>query len=270
MRLLALALALTTPAAAQINTEQLREQTGDGLHLQLDASGGFARGNTDLLQLALGSRLDAVRGENSGFAVARYTLSEVDGETDVDNMFAHVRYNRALTSGLVGEAFVQMERNEQQLLARRYLIGGGVRVEILEREALSVALGTTPMLEFERLRPDAMEDPTRSLRWSNYLSLRLDVSETAEAFAVVYVQPRVDDTGDYRVLHESRLDLTVTRFVKVRLRGLLRYDSRPPVGVEATDVMLLTGFVFNSKGEGVASGAAARGSPQILVISAEG
>lgn len=249
MRLhLLLAALVAAPVSAQINTEQLRKTTDDGVHLQLDAGGGFASGNTDILQLSVGARVDVSEGENGGFGLARYTLSEVDGVTDVSNAFAHARYNSALNGWLIGEVFGQVERNEQTLLARRYLVGGGLRFEILEREAVGVAVGTTPMIEFERLRPEAMEDPTTAFRWSNYLSLRVDVSETAEAFGVVYVQPRVEAASDYRVLHESRLDLDVTRYLKVRIRGMVRYDSQPPIGVDDTDVMLTTGFVFNSLG----------------------
>lgn len=250
MRLLTLALVtlVASPALAQINTEQLRKTTDDGVHLQFDAGGGFASGNTDILQLSAGVRVDASAGENSGFGLARYTLSEVDGATDVSNAFAHVRYNSEIVPDLIGEVFGQVERNEQTLLARRYLVGGGLRYEIVETEAVGFAIGTTPMIERERLRPEAMEDPTTSFRWSNYVSLRVDVSETAEAFAVVYAQPRVEAFSDYRILHESRLDLDVTKFVKVRIRGMMRYDSQPPIGVDDTDIMLTTGFVFNSLG----------------------
>lgn len=246
--LVVLLAALATPARAQINTEQLRKRNQEGLHLQLDAGGGYARGNTDFLQLSLGARLDAVKGRESGFALARYTLAEANGDTDVSNMFAHVRYNSKLTPLIVGEVFAQAERNAQQLLEHRYLFGGGVRLEFVETEAVGVALGTTPMLEFEQLAPEAMEDPTQAFRWSNYLALRVDVSDTAEAFGVVYVQPRLEAISDYRIFSESRLDLKVSENLKVRLRGLVRYDSQPPLGVEETDITILTGFVFNSQG----------------------
>ncbi len=250
MRLLTFLLlaSLAVPAAAQINTEQLRKQSLAGLHVQLDAGGSYARGNTDLLQLTLGGRLDAVAGRTSGFALARHAVARANGDTDVSNTFAHVRYNRELSSLVVAETFVQAERNAQQRLQHRYLIGGGARFEIVETETVGLALGSTPMLEFERLAPEAMEDETRALRWSNYLSARLDISDTAEAFSVVYAQPRVDAPSDYRVLSESRLDLTLTRSLTVRLRGVVRYDNRPPLGVESTDVSLVTGLVFNSRG----------------------
>ena len=239
---------LASGAAAQINTERLRKAPGDGLALQLDASGGLARGNTEYLRADFGARLDATGERTSGFGVVRYALAEADGVVNVSNAFAHVRGNRALAPRLVAEAFAQAERNEQQLLARRYLLGGGLRYEAVETEALGVALGTTPMIEWERLRPDAMEPPSRVARWSSYGSLRVDVSETAEAFSVLYAQPRVDAPADVRVLNESRLDLDLTRRFKVRLRSVVRYDSRPPAGVEPTDLTLTTGFVFNTGG----------------------
>ena len=245
-----LAVLLATPSFAQINTERLRKQIDPGVYLQLDASGGFASGNTDYVQIGVGSRVDLVRGGgDSAFGVARYTLFVVDDVEDVSNAFAHVRYNRPLVKSVVGEAFAQVERNAQTLLGERVLLGGGVRFELLERESIGLAVGTTPMFEYESLQPAAMEDDSYALRLSNYASVRVDVSETAEAFGVVYVQPRAGTWDDLRVLHESRLDLRMTKAIKVRLRAALRYDSQPPIGVEDTDLMVTTGFVFTSAGE---------------------
>ncbi|HIG76240.1 MAG TPA: DUF481 domain-containing protein [Bacteroidetes bacterium] len=94
-----------------------------------------------------------------------------------------------------------------------------------------------------------MEDPAGAFRWSNYLSVRVDVSDTAEALGVVYVQPRVSEPDDVRVLHESRLDVSVSSRFKIRVRAGTRFDSEPPVDVDRTDVMLTTGFVFSSIGD---------------------
>ncbi|MEM1054416.1 MAG: DUF481 domain-containing protein [Bacteroidota bacterium] len=251
MRLLplaVLAVLFTAPATAQINTERLRADVEPGAHLQLDLGGGFATGNTDFLQLNLGGRLDLVRERDNAFLVSNYTFSEVDGVTDVSRAFAHIRYNRPIVPRLIAEAFAQIERNEQTRLERRYLAGGGLRYEILDREAIGLALGATPMFEYERLAPAAMEDVSEAIRLSNYLSVRLEISETAEAFGVVYFQPRANDFDDWRLLHESRLDLQMTEHFKVRLRATTRHDSQPPIGVEATDVMLTTGLVYTSWG----------------------
>lgn len=251
MRLLAavaLAALIVLPATAQINTERLRKEAEPGLNLTLDLGGGFASGNTDFLQLNLGGRLDYVREDDSAFLVSNYRFYEVDEVVDISNAFAHLRYNRPLVPRLVAEAFGQVERNDQTLLERRYLVGGGLRYEVFDRETVAVAVGTTPMFEYERLTPATMEEPTHYARLSNYASLRVEVSETAEAFGVVYIQPRFSEFDDYRLLHESRLDVQLTEHFKVRVRAATRHDSQPPIGVEATDVSIVTGLVYSSAG----------------------
>lgn len=249
MRLVSLALLalVVTPVAAQINTEQLRKDVEPGTHLQIDLGGGFASGNTDFFQLNLGGRVDYVRKNDNAFLVSRYDFYEVDDVVDVSKAFAHLRYNRPLAPRLLAEAFSQVERNDQTLLERRYLVGGGLRYELLERDAIGLAVGTTPMFEYERLAPAAMEDPSHYARLSNYVSVRLEVSETAEAFGVVYVQPRFSEVEDLRLLHESRLDVKLTEHFKLRVRAATRHDTQPPIGVEATDVMLSTGIVYSSR-----------------------
>lgn len=245
----ALAFWAALPVSAQINTERLRKDIEPGQYYQFDFGGGFAAGNTDYVQFGVGGRMDIVGEGASAFAVAHYVFNEVDNVTDVSSGFVHARYNHPLVPRVVGEAFAQVERNEQTLLERRYLVGAGARFEVLETEPLGIALGTTPMFEYERLQASTMEDPAGAFRWSNYLSVRVDVSDTAEALGVVYVQPRVSEPDDVRVLHESRLDVSVSSRFKIRVRAGTRFDSEPPVDVDRTDVMLTTGFVFSSIGD---------------------
>lgn len=252
MRLLAtvaLAVVLSAPVHGQINTERLRADVDPGLHFTMDLGGGFASGNTDFLQLNLGGRLDLVRESDSAFLVSNYTFYEIDDVVDVSRAFAHIRYNRPIVPRLVAEAFGQIERNDQTRLERRYLVGGGLRYEILDNEAIGLAVGSTPMFEYERLTEAAMEDPTSYLRLSNYIAARVDISDTAEAFGVIYLQPRASEFDDSRLLHESRLDVKMTEHFKVRLRAATRHDSQPPIGVDATDVMLSMGIVYASVGD---------------------
>ena len=79
-------------------------------------------------------------------------------------------------------------------------------------------------------------------RWSNYLNVRLDLSETVTFNHTVYVQPRLDDFDDVRVLNEAALALDITEHVTFRTTFNLRYDSRPPDEIEALDVAVRNGL----------------------------
>jgi len=245
MRLLLLALLLAAPVGAQVNTERLRTaRDADGMALALDASAAFATGNTEYLQVGVGGRLDARLGSHAGFVVGRMDLGRTDGASFVDRSFAHARVTTPLRDWLAAEAFTQIERNRQQRLDARTLVGAGLRAAVVEADSAALAVGLTPMLEVEILDEALGGEQDAVVRLSTYLSGRLAVGPRAAVSAVVYAQPRADVAGDVRVLGQAAIDVGLTRAVALRVRLNVRHDSRPPGEVERTDVSVENGLVI--------------------------
>ena len=245
MRALALVLLMSAQAVAQVNTERMRRQLGDdGAALSVDASAAFATGNSEFAILGLGGRVDVRRGPALAFVVGRFDLSRAGGDAFVDRQFAHLRLNRDLSGWLVAEAFAQAERNPQQRLRQRTLVGGGLRAELVDRDSLGLALAVTPMLEAERLDAALGEDDAARVRLSSYVAARALLPRGASLTATAYLQPRADDLGDLRVLGQAALSVPVTGALRLRATANLRHDSDPPPGVEATDLAVETGFVL--------------------------
>ena len=244
-RLFCIALALAfagAPSAQVVNTEKMRlSDDVDGLSLDLAGAFAYAEGNTDYLQLSLGGRIDYRRERDAAFVVGNLALQRADGRAFLNEGFAHARYNRELVPRLVAELFVQTQRNEAQLLERRYLAGAGLRAELLNGPVGGVAVGVTPMLEIERLAPEAGESTEGRGRLSSYLTTRIRLGEIVVFSNTVYVQPLMSDVGDLRVFDEVQLDLALTRFVKLRTRVNVRHDSRPPLDLDETDLTIQNG-----------------------------
>lgn len=244
MRILLLLL-VASAAHAQINTERLRRSVeGDGVYLSLDASAAYATGNTEYLRLGLGGRTDVRLGEDLAFVVGRFDLSQADGKAFLDRSFLHARYNHALAPRLMLETFAQVERNRQQRLVSRTLFGVGARYQLVDRDSLGLAVGVTPMFEHEELDAELGEDQSGVLRVSSYVSGQWTVNAATAISTTTYVQPRVDDAGDLRVLNQTALSVGLTRWVRLRVQTNLRYDSRPPAGVERNDFSIENGLVL--------------------------
>lgn len=243
-RSLLLLVVLAVPAAAQVNTERLRRSLNDdGLGLSITATGAYATGNTNFLQLGVGGRADLLDGEDQAFVVGEYQFSRAGGDDFDDRSFLHARYNRDL-GPVVGELFAQFERNRQQLLEARTLLGAGVRLVFFDTEAVGLAGGVTPMLEHERLSEAAQEERDTVGRLSTYLSARVRLSDAASLWAVSYIQPQIDEVEDYRVLGQTGIEVGITRWLRLRTQVHLRYDNHPPLGVERTDVRIENGLVL--------------------------
>ena len=239
------AVLLAASAAAQVNTERMRRALDtDTVMVSVDANTAFATGNTNYFQLGVGGRTDFRVGDDLAFLVGRLDLAETDEAAFIDRWFAHARYNRTILPSLIGEAFVQIERNRQQRLDSRTLFGAGTRYELVNADSLGLALGVTPMLEFETLEAELGGDQDAVVRVSSYLSGRVTLPGGSQLTAVAYLQPRADKPGDLRVLGQAALDVRVTEHLLFRTRFNLRVDSRPPETVERTDVALENGLVL--------------------------
>lgn len=244
MRAALLALLVAVPATAQINTERMRRHLGDdALYLAVDASAAVARGNSDFLQIGVGGRADIRAFEDDlAFVIGRLDLAQSDGASFVDRSFVHARYNTDLAPRLVWETFVQVERNGPQRLRARTLMGAGLRYEVVDRDSVGLAAGVLPMFEREVL-DEALGEPTSVVRASSYASARLRL-KNASLSTTTYLQPQVSDLADYRVLTQAAVEVGVTKWVRIRVRADLRYDSRPPAGVEPTDFRIENGLVL--------------------------
>ena len=133
----------------------------------------------------------------------------------------------------------QHEFNEFTRLFSRTLFGTGVRSRMLLRQSFSIYYGTAYMLEHERVDVQTGSGgapKVRSHRWSNYLTVRWNISGTANLVNTVFAQPRFDYFDDFRILNESELQSRISERLLLALSLSLRHDSVPPLGVKMTDL----------------------------------
>lgn len=247
----ALLLLLLAPAAlAQVNTERMRiGDGGDGFHTTAAADFTVRSGNADVLDLGLAGRVDYRTGRFATFLTGSTQFSEAEDRVFLNRAFAHLRGTLTLPGQewVRPEVFLQTERDESTLLTRRYLAGAGLRFELLADTALAASFGSTPMLEYELLDRDRVPvDPETTVgRWSNYLVLKVALTDIVTFVNTVYVQPRFDRFRDVRVLDEAGLEVQITGALALRVSLHLRYDGEPPADLERLDLTLRNGLALS-------------------------
>lgn len=271
MRLLgACALAVLLHVAevrAQVNAESLVEAiTRPGWGGAGKSTIAFSSGNVDLFE---------VRGELSNYYASAHPdapegagrfwfrdrvllhgsagLRNFGGAPVANDGYAHLRYTRMQWLRAGFELFAQAQYDEFRLLSRRLLTGSGMRVVFTNFERFRSWGGTGYMVEFERRaiapenrRPEG-PDPVHMInhRSTTYLTLIVPfVPGHLDFLSTAYLQPRWDDARDVQVLHEARLQVKVTDHLQITTDFMLRYDSRPPRGVERRDLRIGNGLVY--------------------------
>jgi len=238
---------MVLPAVAhgQVNTERMRAPEVEGVRTTLGGTVALRSGNVDLFEIGGTARVDLRQGLHYAFLAGELRYGTKDETPFRDRTFGHLRYAYRLRPRLEAEGFTQLERDGFARLQLRTLVGGGLRVRVVDTETVAVFQGTTPMYEHENLDEKRLvvhPATVSTVRWSNYLSVRLRVAEGAHLNGTVYVQPRLDDVDDVRVLHQATLGVELTDHVRLSVEFDLRYDGRPPDDVEALDLALRNGL----------------------------
>ncbi|TVP77477.1 MAG: DUF481 domain-containing protein [Gemmatimonadales bacterium] len=242
-----------TPATVQgqtiLNTERFQLHEVDGFHMSADFSADGSQGNSRFLNTGA-SGIVGFRDESNWTRVIFGGKFLSDAERSIlDNQYAQVRYSRLLSPRTRTFHFLQAQRNETLRLKRRYLAGTGIRYRVAggDRGRTRLDAGTGLMLEWERLDPDAFDDPAvefsvRTPRMSNLAVLSHELEGGARLVNILYVQPDVGDLQDIRVLNDLGLLVPITSSARVTISAEWRYDSQPPGDLRRNDLSWSAGF----------------------------
>lgn len=243
-------LGLTGPAAdsadAQIvNTLRRWSDAEPGWDGNVEARFAVASGNTEYLEFAGGASLQyaAELHRVRGFANAH--VRNANDERIAESFVAHLRHNYRLGGAFSTLAFLQHSSDPFRRVESRTLVGGGTRIDVLREEAWEVSVGLSAMYEGERTTDDPTGDVEREFRGSFFVSAVGDVTETLRVDLSAFYQPLFADWGDDRMFLASSLRFDIVGELDLIVRFDLTRESRPPAGVEPTDLRFSTGVVLD-------------------------
>lgn len=241
--------AVASTADAQVNVERFRpgaEETGFSGEARLNIAA--RTGNVEVVELGAEGRVDYLTENVRWFLIGRGDLGWNGGERYANEALLHLRHERRLRPTLRVEAFTQVNYDKSRLLLFRGLAGAGLRIGLVRASTVRVWLGTAYMLEHERIDvPAGAVHPTEvtAHRLSSYLSTSLGLGGRASVVSTVYVQPRIGELGDTRVLGETGISTPIVGSVALTVSFRLRFDGDPPDDVNELDTALQTGIAVS-------------------------
>lgn len=243
--------ALPRVAEAQIvNVQSLvGADAPEGFSGALDAAADWRTGNVDLLVLGAAATVRYRATDHLVFLTVKGDFAET-GEPGaktkiVSRTFEHLRYRLTVSPLITAEAFAQNEADEFRRLLVRALVGAGPRFNLIRRDNFKLALGVAYMFEYELLRDDGLPDAdtdSQNHRMSSYVLVAANLNDKVTISETVYLQPRLDDFGDFRLLNEFGLTSKLTTKLSFRFSFVLARDSTPPASIEKLDTTLQTGI----------------------------
>ena len=226
--------------------EKLRRlDDGKDLSGALEFDLSVRTGNVETLDVGVGGRVDHVGDTATTLFVSDGDLGWQGGRRYSNQGLAHLRQVYRRQFRVQPEFFVQSDYDKSRNLTFRGLLGAGFRTGLFSNSAAQFWWDSAYMFEHERFELGAEDDhPERTSvhRWSNYLSSRVRVEKTTAMAWTIYVQPRVDEPGDLRVLSEG--DVKLRRSLVLVTTARMRYDSRAPAKTKSLDTALKSGIAL--------------------------
>jgi putative salt-induced outer membrane protein YdiY len=238
------------PANAIVSMEDLHlGSPAPGFSGAVDGYAAGASGNTDKSDFGAGARLQWQADRTTDFLLLRYSYGRSRGLTDTNKSFAHLRHIDQWTPRWAWEGFGQAETDEFARLEFRGLIGGGVRRTLSgPTEQHAAYLGTGAFFVRETISDQAGSTDAgtdRAWRANIYLVLKYRVDDRIGVVSSTYYQPDLGQASDYRLLESATLEVGLSERLALDLSIDIAHDSRPPQGVERTDVRYRTGLSYS-------------------------
>ena len=204
----------------------------------------LTKGNSDTTNIALGLAMtrETLHDKTSVYATSIYNRDSTGGisRTVANTTRFGVRYDRDINRKLFGYGFTDLERNGQQDLNLRWVLGGGLGYHAIRNKQTQLdLLGGLAMnreyfkgLSNDRTSAEAQVGQTLSHRINSRVFLKEGL----------FIFPNLTDTGQYRINFDASLVTDITKRIGWQLTLSDRYLSNPPSGFKQNDLILTTGL----------------------------
>lgn len=197
-------------------------------------------GNTEKQSTSTGLKLQWTGTDKTDFVLASYDQGEVNGQTNKEKSFVHLRHIQTYSDQSDWEMFVQFSKNKFTRLTLRALLGGGMRFKLGQSGGSNdMYLGLGAFAEREDI--DQGETNTAA-RGNFYFVAKHRFNEHVSLVSTSYYQPVLDDVDDFRAIENASLVSKLSESLSMRVLLDVQHNSRPPAGVEKTDTSVSLGF----------------------------
>ena len=253
--LAAVSFAPVAEAGIQNVQSALATDVPEGVSGNASGSADYRTGNIAFLSLATSGALRYRQDKHLLIGLVRLERKSAGDRLIFGRTFEHLRYRFLFSDRLLFEAFGQHEFDAVKRLNIRAVGGIGPKYELIDGKNYGLGIGVAYMFEFEQLSEE--EDPLITdsgdndiaHRVSSYLVGHYEIDDRFQVVETLYLQPRVTDAADTRLLSESSIVLKATKRLSVTTSFTIAFDNRPPQTVEKTDTALKTTISYEFGGD---------------------
>jgi hypothetical protein len=221
----------------------------DGVSGQVELKLDWRTGNNTFFDIGGAGSVLYRRGRLLGLALVRGEYGNArDGLAIARKAFEHVRARITIDCRWRWEVFAQHEYDKFRRLSVRAIAGTGPALQLVNEERVALLAGLAYLLEAEQLdeRDGTSDAGERRItnRASMYVTGTEKIGGGVSIAQTLYVQPRIVDPGDVRLLGELSVTTKLSKRLALTNGFTIAYDRKPPDGgIKSYDTQLRIGLL---------------------------
>ena len=233
---------------AQINTEKYRGTGNElGLKFYLDLTATLEYGNQDKREAEFQGQLDYLTNSYNLIFAGKGEYNFTEKNEFANYGLLHLRFIKIISNEFKWEVYAQVNYDKVRKVDLRYLFGLGLRAKIYELDKSNFWIGSSVMYEKEKLDllPGSIHEiEPNQVRWSNYLTYKIQLKEDLLISSVLYYQPLIKDFTDSKLLSETAIKIDFNNTLAFKVEQIFRYDNNPPDNVKKFDSKSTFGLIL--------------------------
>jgi putative salt-induced outer membrane protein YdiY len=231
---------ITNIESTRLNNTQ--EGTSGNVSLSLDGR----IGSSDKVALGTSAKLIRAYHHDEWIALISRDYAEVDGEVNTDESLIHLRYLTKHSPHWGHEVFTQYQEDQFSFLAKRSLLGAGIRYTLSSEHPLQQAnnIGLGLFYEVEDYTNTSTKNEN-NVRLNLYWAYKNKVHDNILYTSTLYFQPDTDQFSDQKGLWQNALTISVTSTISLNLSWDMEHDTRTPNGANDTETSYNSVLIYN-------------------------
>ena len=222
--------------------DEVNETFWEALDVYTDLGMNIIRGNNQVTQVSFGGGI--------GYNARKFEIS-IDGTTIINEQTDALDTRRVTLSGIytrkfsnnwTGSGLLQFERDDQQGLKGRSLLGGALGKRLYNNRRMRFDLFAGLALNSEEFIGEPRNETPEGLLGAAY---RLRASRGIDFDLSLIVFPSLETSDRVRSQFDASLSIDLFADFDFKLTFYDRYDSQPPLGNETHDYGLTLGLSWS-------------------------
>ncbi len=225
--------------------ERRTKDAASGLQGDVNFTLNFINNENQVLNFGNKLNLQLNDSLNTYMVYSDISLSRTDDVNDLNyGSFGAIYNHKAVNRVISAEALMQYQYNGNKKLRHRYIVGGGPRWKMIDRDGLKLSV-VAYTIYFNELYESTVTSQKSMAKFSTMLSFYTKLSENTSIKHNTYYEPDYANPSDYRIDSQTTFQAKFNKRLSYKLYARFNYVSMVPDDIDNFDYSLQNSLSYS-------------------------